>query len=231
MMAPVSKALLSTTLAVALWSHTPSVARAENEGAPRYEVGLSGVLGRTTFYRGSGSGILEYTYETGYGGGLQGTASFYNVAWGQLELRTEVLWLRKGARAQFDSNTPGSTYRLDYLDIPILACVQIPVWMPLSIHAMAGPRLGFQLDGKRTDVNGNVQDIDDFRNVDFGMSVGLGASFKSSSRFKIMLEGRYDQGLLDIAQANEDVDLRHRAFFLMLGVSMGIGSPTRTSAP
>jgi hypothetical protein len=228
-MSHAKKALISTTLAVALWSYAPCVTHAEEGEAPTYRVGLSGALGQTTFYRGSGSGVLEYTYENGYGGGVFGSVGLRRTTWGELGGRTEVLWFRKGARAQFDSNTPGSIYRLDYLDVPVLACLRISVWGPLRIHAIAGPRLGFQLDGKRTDVNGNVQDIDDFRKIDLGISVGLGASFKNFSRFEVMLEGRYDQGLLDIADANADVDLRHRAFFLMLGISMGLGSPPHPS--
>lgn len=230
MMSHAKKAFLSATLAVTLWSYAPCATHAEEDAAaPTYRIGLSGGLGRTTFYRGSGSGVLEYTYENGYGGGVFGSVGFHRATWGELGGRTEVLWFRKGARAWFDSNTPGSIYRLDYLDVPVLAYLRIPVSEPLHIHAIAGPRLGFQLDGKRTDVNGNVQDIDDFRKVDLGISVGLGASFKNSARFEVMLEGRYDQGLLDIADANADVDLRHRAFFLTLGISMELGSPSHPS--
>jgi opacity protein-like surface antigen len=124
----------------------------------------------------------------------------------------ELLLVRRATRAIIDDTILSDSYRLDSIDLPVLVRASYSLSDRMALYAAAGPRLGFQLDAKRTDINRNVQDLNDLRKFELGVNIGAGIAVDLTSRFSLTLEGRYDQVLFDIADADEEVDLRHRAF-------------------
>jgi opacity protein-like surface antigen len=223
--------LQSAILVMVVSVSVPCFSQPNAEGAPALAVGWKGFFGSATFYREGGDDSVLYRYRLSYGAGLTAYLRIFNGSWGHLGVQPELLWIRRATRTEFDNGVLGSRYRLDSADLPVLARASYQISDRVTLHAAAGPRLGYQLDAKRTDINGNVQDLTDLRKFELGVSIGVGGSIELTHRFALMLEGRYDQVLVDIADADEEVDLRHRAFFLVLGVSMGVGSLPRTSVP
>lgn len=219
-------AILATIVSVSL----PCLSQPKDDGTPALMVEWKGLFGAATFYRESGSNAVSYRYRLSYGAGFAAYLKLYQKRWGHLGVQPEFLWVRRATRTEFDNGVLGSRYRLDSLELPFLARASYSLSDRAALYAVGGPRLGYQLDAKRTDINGNVQDLNDLRKVELGASIGVGGAIDLTPRFSLILEGRYDQGLFDIADADEEVDLRHRAFLLMLGVSMGVGSPPRASA-
>jgi opacity protein-like surface antigen len=152
-----------------------------------------------------------------------------------LGVQPELLFVRRGAEGELDGRIV-AVWQLSYLEFPVLGRVSFPLFGSISPYIVAGPRFGLLLSAKTTDINGYVQDSSDSTNTfDFGFSAGTGAVFQVGSRVMLSLEARYDQSLMNrIKLSGDEVtnDQRHRAFFLLLGVSMGIGdaAPASTNA-
>lgn len=111
-------------------------------------------------------------------------------------LQTELLYSRQGfsGKEEWDK---GSTikvkYRVNYLNIPILA--RIYVFDNLSVDF--GPQLGFALNAKaKSKVNDKVvkEKISDLNTVD--LSVAIGASYEFD--MGLVLSARYNQGLTNV---------------------------------
>jgi opacity protein-like surface antigen len=120
------------------------------------------------------------------------------------------------------------------MEFPVLGRVSVGLAGPVSPYIVVGPRFGLLLSAESIDVNGNARDESDGTNtLDVGFSAGAGALIQVGSRVMLSIEGRYDQSLmnrLDLDGEEVTNDQRHRAFFLMLGVSMGIGAATPQTA-
>lgn len=222
--------LQSAALTTILCASVPCSSHPREDSAAPHLIGIKPLFGLAAFYRNSGSNRISYRYGVSYGAGAYGYLDMHAGSWGHIGIQPELLWVRRATRAVIDDTILSDSYRLDSIDLAVLGRASYSVSDRVTLHAAAGPRLGFQLDAKRTDINGNIQDLDDLRKFELGVSIAAGGAIELMPRFSLMLEGRYDQGLVDIANADEEVDLRHRAFFLMLGVSMGFGGPAPESA-
>jgi opacity protein-like surface antigen len=225
--------LLWTTLSI-LFFGTPLTAHADGWTFPSVEVGARAAYSRITFFRGSGvQGSGKLRSKNGFAGGLSSHYELHATETVRLGVQAEILFAQRGAKGEYEGRIIGD-WQLNYLELPVLGRFLLPVSSAFGPYIVAGPRFGLLLSAESTDVNGNARDESDGTNkFDVGFSVGAGALFHAGSRMVLSLEGRYDQSLMNRIDDSVDTtaDQRHRAFFLMLGVSMGIGSPTRTSAP
>jgi opacity protein-like surface antigen len=223
------------TSTILLWACMPFAAYAEEPMKPPLEIGARGAYSQVTFFRGGGvEGVTNLKYRSGFAFGISTQYWLHAKDFMQFGIQPELLFVRRGAEAEYEGLVVG-VFQLSYLEVPVLGRVLFPLSGPVSPYIVAGPRLGLLLSAETTDANGNVRDSSDSTNTfDFGFSAGAGAVFQVSSRVMLSLEGRYDQSLmnrLDFEGEEVTNDQRHRAFFLMLGVSMGVGSPARTAAP
>jgi opacity protein-like surface antigen len=223
------------TILVLLLLGTPSTVHADDLTASPFEVGATAAYSRVTFFRGSGfQGAGKLRSRNSFATGLFSHYRLHVTERMHLGIQPELLFVRRGAKGEYEGVILGS-WQLNYIELPVLGRVLFPLSGPVSPYIVAGPRLGLLVSAETTDANGNVQDSSDETNTfDVGFSAGVGALIQVGSRVMLTIEGRYDQSLmnrLDFDGEEVTNDQRHRAFFLMLGVSMGIGSPTRTSAP
>jgi hypothetical protein len=219
-------------VAILLWLSVPVTAHAE-ETSPPFEVGATGAYSRVTFFRGSGiEGAGKLRSKNSFAVGLSSHYRLHAAELVHLGVRPEVLFVRRGADGELNGRIVAD-WRLSYLEFPILGRVLFPVTRSVSPYLLAGPRIGLLLSAESTDVNGFLRDESGYTNTfDFGFSAGLGAVFRVGSRFMLSVDARYDQSLINrIKPEGEEVtnDQRHRAFFLMFGFSMGLGSPPHSS--
>lgn len=146
-----------------------------------------------------------------------------------LSLQPEALYLGKG----FSGSDGGveSTFKLTYLQVPLLLQYHFPVEGNVSPRLFAGPAVAFKLS---CDVEGNdgstslefpCEDFQDFgldlnpRSTDFGLSFGGGIDITSGG-VVVTLDGRYDLGLSDVLEFEGVSGLKNRAWEFFAGVGL-----------
>ena len=227
-MRPILPIVFSMLLSVSV----PLMAQAEEGKGPSFELGAKGGYALVTFFRGTGvQGSSQLRARNSFLVGASSQYRMYATDRVNLGVEADLLFIRRGAEAEYDGHVDTS-WQLSYFELPVLVRVLLPLSGWVDPYIAAGPRLGFLLSAKSTDTNGNVRDeADGTSTLDVGFSAGAGALIHTGSRVMLSLEGRYDQSFMNrIDSVDTTADQRHRAFFLMLGVSMGIGGRAPASA-
>ncbi len=142
-------------------------------------------------------------------------------------LQPEILYHQKGA-VDMEGGT-GTKLNVDYLEVPILLKVQIPVGETFFPHIYAGPYGAFELDNNFTSqvsifgftfANNTMAQVQDF---DYGAVVGGGFDIQLES-FYLGLDARYGIGMQRILSLGGDrQDIKNRNFSLMLGLGVNLG--------
>ena len=153
----------------------------------------------------------------GFAGGLQArydlTPSF--------ALQAEVLYSQKGADE--GEGADAGTYALDYVEIPVLARVAIPVTRLADAGVYAGPSFGIPVNGEfRSDIEA-VPDIDYGDDLSTDVGVAVGVDFYSGP---VGIDLRYTTGLKDVFDGVRGLtDVRNQAFTVSLGYRFGGAAP------
>jgi hypothetical protein len=130
-------------------------------------------------------------------------------------LQTEALFNQKGAK--FEGPNFSARTTINYIDAPVLLRVSSPKSSGVSFHTFAGPSFGFWVSGEtKSTVQGQVgvDEIDnDFKRFDLGLVVGGGVEFG-----RLIVDGRYTWGMLDVDKQIDESTIRHRGFAFMTGV-------------
>ncbi|PSQ92568.1 MAG: hypothetical protein BRD52_04660 [Bacteroidetes bacterium SW_4_67_19] len=163
-------------------------------------------------------------YKTGFVGGIYGQAEFIPF----FTPRIEVLYVQKGASTdvQPDPNLPGGlegSYNIDYIEIPVLAKVNLPIVNRVFPSLYVGPYIGFPVSQGFEVDDGDEQLEDDFPDdsfsTDYGLVIGTDVDFTFAGK-ALTLSGRYDLGLANIADDDifaGDDDIRTGTFMVTLG--------------
>ena len=116
-------------------------------------------------------------------------------------LLNEVYFIEKGMRrTQVYTTEYGtledvtSSVRLNYVSFPVLAKVKIPS-AAYSLFILAGPRFDFLTSRNGGDWSSMV---DKFKDVDFGVVLGLGAEMKAIGNATLGCELRYSPSFIDL---------------------------------
>lgn len=207
----------------------PVTSHADVSSSPSVELGAKGGYALVTLYRGNGvQGSSQIRARNSFLAGVSSLLTMYVTDQVQLGAQAELLMVRRGAEAEANGLVVTS-YDFNYLELPAMGRVKLPVSSWIEPYAVVGPRFGFLLRVESTDINGNVRDESDGTNkFDLGISAGLGALFHVGSRTMLSLEARYDQSVMNRIDASVETsaDQRHRAFFLIFGASIGVGEQT-----
>jgi hypothetical protein len=147
---------------------------------------------------GSLSEIYDLDNRTTLGGGL---IVLYPLS-DALTLQTEVRYAARGAENHYvatdvDGNeiTGTQTWKLNYVEVPILARVYVPTGSRLRPLFYAGPDLGFNVSSTVEDSEtGSKSTLDDVANFDFGIAFGGGLEV-GAGRGSLILDARYTLGL------------------------------------
>ncbi len=144
-----------------------------------------------------------------------------------ISIQPEVLYSMKGASQSL--SVGGSTYtatvKLNYLDIPVLLKVNVPLSGGSSIRPslFAGPSLGILLSSKTKVEGGGVsQESDtksDTKSTDFGIVVGAGLGFGFAGH-EAGIDARYQQGLTSLDKSTSSkADVKNTLF----GINLSVG--------
>lgn len=133
-----------------------------------------------------------------------------------LSIQPEVLFMSKGRRTS-SNGVPIGTFYIDYVEIPLLARVEVPITEQVVSYAFAGPALGlllrFQL---KSEVDGTLTDrTDQAKRLDLSGIAGLGIQVALTGPHGLVLEARYDRSFTRFLKTEEDI--KNRAFAFMLG--------------
>lgn len=201
---------------------------------PGVRVGLNSatVGGDTEEYVQAFSGIgggTGFDFEIDLGrrtGFLIGGYALVDLA-GPLAIQPELRYIQKGfgydltASFQGQSQTASGSLNLSYLDIPVLARVDLPFGGALSPHLIAGPRVGINLsaESESPSLNGGGSETTDVSDsvsgTDFGLELGAGLSVST-----VTVDLRYGLGLSNIVDAEgADVSLSNRSLMVTAGLT------------
>jgi hypothetical protein len=151
-----------------------------------------------------GTGI-EFGRRLGFAGGMFVTLDLLPG----LSIQPEVIFTQKGAAAE-DADVDW-TLRLDYIDIPVLARLDVGA-AGVRAYLFGGPSFNVNIRA-RTTVDGDDEDIgDDVEKREIAVVAGLGLQVG-----KFLVEGRWTEGVKNISKDPEE-DLRTRSFAIMAGL-------------
>jgi len=123
-----------------------------------------------------------------------------------IALQVEAFYTQKGADLAF---TPVETLKIDYIEVPVILRVGIPIIPVIKPYIFGGPSIAFAVSCKtQTDGGGSSIDCDDpqgqdieIKSTDFSAIIGLGVQL---SRFIIAIQ--YDHGFDNILVDDTSTD-------------------------
>lgn len=170
-----------------------------------------------SFLDAEGEDFENVESKLNYQGGLMLNLPFND----NFSLRPEAVYIRKGADYRFLATDV--SYKMDYLEIPVLAVVKFGK-LPLSIHV--GPQFSYLLSTTVSYENSLFggekvieEDKENFEDFDYGFAAGAGLHFG-----KAMIELRYSRGLKDFEKSNDigGVQLEPSSKHFNLQASVGV---------
>ena len=190
-------------------------------------IGAFGVL-NSSGLSGDAPDDFSYTGKTGFGFGLIGEFHLTNDVW----LSVQPMSLARGTNIALktdDEEDPVDAFdlKLSYIAVPILAKF---VTAGGKVYVTSGINVSFLSSAKLVAVEGNEDEIDvkdSFKNMDLAVDFGVGGQLPLG-RIKIMLEARYEQGLLNISEEqlqNQALEARLRSsgLQLLVGILLPLG--------
>jgi hypothetical protein len=143
-------------------------------------------------------------------------------------IQPEVVYTLKGIE---DPDSDGA-FKLNYIQIPMLAKVMIPTERAVAPYFLAGPAVGFQTDCEASGGGISIEcdQIEgalgaSFEDTEFGMIFGGGVGMDAGPGV-LQIETRYDLGLTSILDpANgQDADIKNRVLSFQFGWGFPIGN-------
>ena len=143
---------------------------------------------------------IKPDYKKGFSGGF-----FASFGLGPLAFQPEALFTMKGAQLKEEllSVVNNVNINMNYLEIPILAKVSIPLTRSISLNLFGGPSVAIKLSAKAvSEIAGKSVDenIKDIKSTDFGLAFGGGIKFGA-----LTIEGRYTPGLTSIGKSQTGI--------------------------
>lgn len=143
-----------------------------------------------------------------------------------LALEVDALYTQKGARFVSEATDPAGNpigivethLRLNYLEVPLLVRLSLPLEAPITPYLIGGPTVAFALSGKFESNNGDGDLSDDMEAIDLGVTGGLGARFgRGPVRFAV--EARYGTGFNDLWDLTGNLDSINDGYSFTLGIT------------
>lgn len=145
----------------------------------------------------------------------------------QFSLQPELLLSMKGAK--YEAAGTGWTYdttsKLTYIEIPILAKLNIQTEGSVKPNVFLGPSIGIKASAKiETEVSpdplagitSGEEDMEDVKSLDLGLAIGGGIDIEAGTG-KVTLDARYTMGLTSIDDSADDLDVKNSVIAIMAG--------------
>ena len=203
-----------------------STSMEQEQGWGRFGIGIKAGLTSSHFLGSDGtSEFADYTQKPAFTFGISGLAKA--TKW--LSIQSDILFVSKGRRTSLDGALV-STLDVDYMELPVLARIGVPVSEHLSTYLMAGPAVGLLLkfqtrresDGSATDLTGEA------KRIEVSGVLGAGVEVALTRQHGLTLEARYDRSFTRFLENGDDV--KNRVFAFMLGYQYSFSLPAE-SAP
>jgi hypothetical protein len=186
------------------------------------DFGIKGGINIANIYGDDSEG--EVDWKTGFAGGIF-------LDWGITPLfgiQPELLYVQDGSKTDFLE--VDWQLKFNYLQVPVLAKVDLPIGGTLIPVLYAGPYVSLLLDSKLTleaDNNSATVGLTDYtKSYDAGFVFGAGLEFGVGPG-KMTLEGRYNLGLTEIDDGigegifgipdSENTDMKNESWMIMAG--------------
>jgi len=159
--------------------------------------------------------------------GIQGGAFLRHGVNEQFGVQGEVLYVQKGVEGDIeteDGDTHTATYKVDYIDIPLLFVAIFPAGDKLGFNIFGGPSFNFNMTAE-ADIEGHgTEDIENVKSFEFGAVIGGGLGYMLSS-VSLVVDVRYSMGATSITEevAGVSADMKNRGIGIMAGVAFPIG--------
>jgi len=135
-------------------------------------------------------------------------------------IESGVYYSQKGAELTEENITV--TGKIDYIEVPLMAKINVGPPGPFSPHFVIGPYAAYNVNAEFEASDGNItinEDLDDMTSdFDFGGVIGIGADFNLGIT-RLNLQARYSRGFLDI---NDDGFEEDSEFNSVFSISAGI---------
>jgi len=185
-------------------------------------LGFQGGLSLATV-GGSDLDDLDPSYRKGFGLG-----AFLELPVGEvLSIQPEFLYLQKGM--QESEQGVDVTFAIDYVEIPVLLRINVPVEGNIAPYFLVGPAVAFKAG---CEIRGEDQGVEvtvdcdeaevEIKSMDLGGVVGVGLSFGAGPG-NFHVGARYNYGLTILDDSGEDDDVKSRAFSFLAGYSFPVG--------
>jgi hypothetical protein len=133
-----------------------------------------------------------------------------------LVVQVELLFSTKGTNVVANGMYDGKVDSY-YMDLPLLAKLQIPLGIQVEPYLLVGSGFGILLHAVDEDDAGSRVNVTKYiSTLDIGPILGLGGAYLLGSRGTISFEARYFRGLTTLDAAGEK-DFYNRTFSFMLG--------------
>lgn len=149
---------------------------------------------------------------------------------GMIGVQPELLYVTKGIRFTDEATDDQADIRLDYIEVPILLHLQLGAG-PIAPYVVAGPAFAFEAgcslkistEGASIEVDCD-DDEDELERKKFDVGAMFGAGFGfAAGPGSIIVDGRYNLGLMNIVEDTPDAELKHRAFYFTAGYQIPLG--------
>lgn len=200
--------LLSLTALAALLLAAPASAQVA--------IGVKAGLNVATL---SGDGTAGLDPRLGFAGGLQARFDLTPA----VGLQVEALYSQKGA--EDSEGIDDGTYQFDYIEIPVLARVALPVSRLADAGIYAGPSFGIPVGGRFDSAELDELDIDYDGDLATDIGVAVGADYYGGP---VGIDLRYTFGVTDTFEDGVGLaNARNGAFTVSLGYRFGGSAPSR----
>lgn len=137
-------------------------------------------------------------------------------------------YAQKGATSTADG--VDATFKLDYIEVPVLLALGIPTTGSISPRFFLGPAIsveaGCEIEGTDQGVTVTA-DCSDFgapvKSIDIGAMGGAGLSIDTGGSLAVTLDVLYNLGLSTIDDTSNPDDVKNRAWSILAGVSLPVG--------
>jgi len=142
-----------------------------------------------------------------------------------LAAQVELNYVQKGIKQEQISPTRVAvTVKLDYIEIPLLAKVRLPI-RPLRPEAFLGPYFALKVNSSAevergtTSTNVGLSSVEPF---DFGIQFGGGLEFDVAPAFSVFANARYAIGLINIIDNDATNAWKNRAIEVLGGLRFSL---------
>lgn len=171
-----------------------------------------GIRAGFNFATWAGDNVNESAAESRVGVAIGGYATFALSS--SLSLQPELYYSMEGTKTK--ESFGSATFSMDYIRVPLLVRVNLPVNSQIGVHVVGGPNIGVLLNAEVEEGGQQLDFKDNASAIDFGLSVGAGVDIPLQAG-GLNFEARYMLGLTSVDDTSDDADISNRVFSLLAG--------------